>query len=100
MDKMTKEHIAEIDALYKTPKERAEELNGILQMAAKSLGMDHSLHDVTCFAVQWLGILAIGSMADDEDFVRIARLSNIWLHHYHYNAAEEIYGEPDRGEEK
>ena len=52
--------------------------------------------DITCFAVQWLAMLAIGTLSTDVEFMRIARLSNIWLHGYHYNAPEEIYGKPDR----
>ena len=94
---ISKERLAEIDRLYRTPKERAEEVNGILQAAAKELGMDHTLFDVTCFSIQWLAMLAIGNLSDDEDLVRIARLANIWLYHKHYNAPEEIYGPPDRG---
>jgi len=96
---ITKEHQEKIDSLYLTPKERSEQINGILQTAAKELGMDHSMMDVTCFAIQWLAMLAVSNLSDNKDFVRIARLSNIWLHHHHYNAAEQIYGPPDRKEE-
>jgi len=56
------------------------------------------MFDITCFSIQWLAMLAVGNLSDDEDFVRIARLANIWLNHTHYNGAETIYGEPDRGE--
>lgn len=90
------ERLDEIDHLYRSPKERAEEVNGILQRAAKELGMDHTLFDVTCFSIQWLAMLAIGNLSDDVDFVRIARLAYIWLHHKHYNAPEELYGKPDK----
>ncbi len=96
MDRVPQERFDEVDKLYRTPKERAEEINGILQTAAKELGMDHTLFNVTCFSIQWLAMLATSTLIDDKDFVRIARLANIWLHDKHYNGAEKIYGEPDR----
>ena len=96
MARLTHEEMDAIDRLYRTPKERAEEINAILQTASKELGMDHTLFDVTCVSIQWLGSLATGMLSDDVDFVRIARLANIWLHHKHYNAPEEVYGKPDR----
>ena len=96
MARLTHEEMDAIDRLYRTPKERAEEINAILQTASKELGMDHTLFDVTCFCIQWLAMLATGSLSDDTDLVRIARLSNIWLYHKHYNAPEEVYGKPDR----
>ena len=93
---VSQERQDEIDRLYRSPKERAEEVNAILQTASKELGMDHTLFDVTCFSIQWLAMLATGSLSDDTDLVRIAKLSNIWLYHKHYNAPEEVYGKPDR----
>lgn len=96
MIKISEEQMKEVDALYKTPAERAEEVNAILQRAAKEFDLDHSLMDITCFSIQWLAMLAVGSLSGDEEFVRIARLSNIWLHSRHYNAPNEIYGKPDK----
>lgn len=96
--KIPAERMNEVNALYKTPKERAEEINSILQRAATELDLDHSLMDVTCFAVQWIAMLAIGELSADQDFVRIAKLLNIWLYTRHFNAPEEIYGKPDREE--
>ena len=93
---ISQERFDEVDKLYLTPKERAEQINGILQTAAKKLGMDHTLFNVTCFSIQWLASLAIGTLSEDTDFVRIARLANIWLYDKHYNGAESIYGKPDR----
>ena len=98
MKALSPDRIAEIDRLYRSPKERAEDINAILQIAAKELEMDHTLFDITCFCVQFLGMLATSTLSDDEDFVRIAKLSNIWLHHHHYNEAEKIHGKPDRKE--
>jgi len=91
------EKIDEVDKLWFSPKERAEDVNAALQIAARELNMDYSLFDTTCFAVQWLAMLAVGALSSDKDFVRIARLANIWLHDKHYNAPEEIHGKPDRG---
>ena len=96
MDKVSQTRQDEIDRLYRSPKERAEEVNATLQLAAKEFDIEHTRLDITCFSVQWLASLAVGMLSDDIDFVRIARLANIWLHHKHYNAPEEIYGPPDR----
>ena len=96
LDKIPQERLDEIDRLYISPKEQAEEVNGILQTAAKELGMDHNLFNITCFSIQWLAMLATSTLTDDVDFVRIARLANIWLHHKHYNEPKEIYGEPNK----
>ena len=96
MNNIPQERLDEVDRLYRTPKERSESINGILQTAAKKLNMDHTMFDITCFSVQWLAMLATSTLADDTDFLRIARLANIWLYHKHYNGAEEIYGKPDK----
>lgn len=97
---LSDERIAHVDSLYKTPQERAEEVNSILQIAAKTLGMDHTLFDVTCFSIKWLAMLAIGNLSDDRVFGRIAEEANVWLNNIHYNGAEKIYGEPDKEEVK
>ena len=98
MDRMSDEEMKAVDKLYLTPKERAENVNAILQIASKKLEMDHSLVDVTCFSIQWLAMLATGMLSDDDDFIKVARLANIWLYHRHYNNPKELYGEPDREE--
>ena len=96
MSRITDKEMDEIDKLYLTPKERAEKVNAILQ-ASKG---NHTFIDITCFSAQWFAMLAIGALSEDEDFVRIARLTNIWLHTRHYNDPKSIYGEPDRKEKK
>lgn len=96
MDKLTQEQIDRVDHLYRSPKQRAEDINALLQIAAKEMGMDYTLFDITCFSVQWMGMLATSTLSEDEDLVRIARLANIWLHHYHYNEPEKIHGKPDK----
>ncbi len=86
----------EVDKLYRDPKERAEEIHTILQLAAKELDMDHSLFDITCFSVQWLGMLATGEFSQDERLVDAAIRANKWLYDIHYNAPEVVHGKPDK----
>ena len=96
MTQIPKARQDEIDSLYRNPKERAEDVNAIIQLASKELKMDFSLFDTTCFAIQWLSMLAIGEFAHDKEFVDIAIRANRWLHTIHYNAPEEIHGPPDK----
>ena len=96
MSRITDEEMDEIDKLYYTPLERAEKVNAVLQDSKAEL----TFIDNTCFAVQWLAMLATSTLAEDPNFVSIARLANIWLHSRHYNNPKAIYGEPDREKEK
>ena len=96
MTQISKARQEEIDSLYRSPKERAEEIHAILQRAAKELDMAHSLFDITCFSVQWLGMLATGEFSQDERLVDAAIRANKWLYDIHYNAPEQIHGAPDK----
>ena len=53
---VSKERQDEIDRLYRSPKERAEEVNATLQLAAKEFDIEHTRLDITCFSVQWLAL--------------------------------------------
>ena len=93
---ITHKRIAEVDKLYRSPQERAEDINAAIQIASKELNEDFSMFDTTCFAVQWLAMLATGPCSDDEELLKIAQAANVWLHQRHYENPEAVHGEPDR----
>lgn len=92
---LSKERIAEIDAAYEDVKSRAERVYNILTNAEYSEYL--SRYDILCFCVQYIGMLHIGQLPDDEELAILAPALNRWLNHYHYFYAEEIFGEPEEG---
>ena len=92
---ITKARIAEVDALYSSPKERAERIWATFQAMQQELKFDFSFFDLACFAIQWMGMLSI-TFSEDEELRDIAKRANIWLHKYHYSKPEEIHGKPDK----
>lgn len=97
---ITPARVAEVDALYRSPQERAEDVNAAIQLAGQELSEEFSLFDLSCFAIQWLAMLATGPCIDDEELLSIAKAANIWLHQRHYENPKAVHGEPNRGEEK
>lgn len=83
----------EVDAEYLTPEERAEKVWAAIQRGGmRSI----SYFDIVCFASQWLGMISLNHIDNDEELRKIAVAANLWLHKYHYAAPEEIHGKPDR----
>lgn len=91
---LTKKRIKEVDGKYPSPKERAEEVEAAIQLAEEELSEELTFYDRTCFAVQWIGLLANGPLADDSDLHVLAVALNRWLHERHYHHAEEIFDAP------
>lgn len=96
---ISRDRINKVDARYYTVKERAEEVWAFIQIASDHLGEMPSMYDVTCFSVQWLGMLALGKLSDNEAFVSLAKELNRWVNSVHYSEAEEIFGEHERRRE-
>lgn len=85
---LTEERIDEVDAKYPSPTTRAERIWKIIQKDGRPTD-----YDVTCFAVEWLGRMAIGPFSSDGLFRSIAKGLGKWLYNAHYHHAEEIFGE-------
>lgn len=94
---ISQERIDEVDEKFYTPKERAEGIWALLQTGSKTLEWPFNEYDITCFCAQWLAMLAVGPLAENERFVDLAKEVNKWVHSVHYTEAEEIFGkEGDR----
>lgn len=97
-EQLTRERIEEVDEQFASPKERAEEVFAALQIAQEELGEDLSHYDLLCFAVQFAGMMAVGALDDDEDFLVLAKNLNRWLHERHYfHAGDFLEQEDDDG---
>lgn len=61
------------------------------------MGEDLSEYDLLCFAVQFIGMMAVGALSEDEDFLVLAKNLNRWLHERHYFHGQDFIeqGETD-----
>lgn len=92
-EELSKERIAEVDEKYDSPRERAEEIFTIFQLASDELDHEWTRYDLLCFCVQFLGMMSLGDLQPDEDLRLLAKNLNRWLHERHYFHAEKIFGE-------
>lgn len=90
-ERLTDERIAQVDADYFTPKERASQVNTVLDKH------DFTRWDYLCFAVEFLGQFAISYFKEDRILSGAAKIMGKWLYNMHYFSAENIYGPPKEG---
>lgn len=88
---ISRRRIEEVDSKYLSVKERAEKVWA--QVLDSPILDDFSEYDITCFSCQWLGMLALGRLNNNEAFVELAKQMNRWLNSVHYSEAEAILGE-------
>lgn len=89
-EQLTQERVKEVDEKLPSPKDRAEEVHAALILVQEEMGEDLSRYDVLCFAVQYVGMMALGALEEDEDLEVLAKGLNRWLHHHHYFYAEDF----------
>lgn len=92
--RLTSERMAQVDAKYFTPKERASNINTVLD--------EHNFTrwDYLCFAVEFLGQFTIAYFDRDAVLRGAVKLLGKWLYNMHYFYTEAVYGPPEEGVRK
>ena len=104
MKEISKLHMAIIDAKYKTPSERAQEVFDLLSSMQTFLQDNNkkegkpehegvpSNWDILAFAIEYAGMQVIALGGPEEHIAELSR----WFYSIHYSNPRELYGNPDR----
>lgn len=98
--RLTDERIVSIDKDYYSPRERANRINTMLELAQEELNQPLTRWDYLCFSIEFLGQFAISFFSHDDLLVKTAKVLGKWLYNLHYFYTSEIYGPPREGERK
>lgn len=98
--RLTAERIAEVDKAYFSPKERADKINTMLELAQEEFDQPLTRWDYLCFSTEFIGQFAISFFSHDDIFVKTAKLLGKWLYNLHYFYPDKVYGPAEKGERK
>ena len=89
-----------IDKLYWSPSARADAIYSIFNEATGKLPEEDqpSMWDLLAFCVEYIGAQSV-AIGEEEFQLHAQRLSRLF-YSYHYNNPAELYGKPDKVEEK
>lgn len=93
-ERLTPSIMERVDSKYLTPKERAEKINALIELASEETGEKHTRWDLLCFSVEFIAQFAIAYFSHDRLLLSATRLVGRWLYNMHYFHAEEVYGPP------
>lgn len=95
MDAEMRRRMENVDLLWHSPTERAEEVWALLQAAwQREKGEPIPMWTLICFCAETLGKYALGF--GNEALLMPVKAAVKWVYHAHYNNPKEIMGDPDK----